>query len=211
MAVVQYLIETVKADIAVQDNNGNTALHTAARGGQEEVVRLLLAAGADPAATNKMGDTPLHVAAKGGHEEVLRVLLAAGAEPSATNSNGRTFMEAQKESAFLRAAECGDLAEVQLAVETHKLDPNQCKDDDVSASDACCERRRRVLRRLETSRFLSLSLPVSCPCLFPFSCPSFPFSPPVLSPLPLSHTSYPSPLCVSPLRMMAVILSIGLV
>ena len=40
----------------------------------------------------------------------------------------------QDEKAFLKAAQDGDLANVQLAFETHKLDPNTCKD--VSAGDS---------------------------------------------------------------------------
>ena len=44
---------------------------------------------------------------------------------------GGSSAAAMDEAAFLKAAEKGDLATVQLAVETHKLDPN-CKD--VSAS-----------------------------------------------------------------------------
>jgi hypothetical protein len=55
---------------------------------------------------------------------------------------------AQAKEAFIEAAKFGDLAKVKVAVEKHKLDPNDCKD--VSADNAlqCC-RRGDVSRRVE--------------------------------------------------------------
>src|SRR4051794_6818440 len=60
---------------------GWTALHTAARDGNLEAVRQLLAAGADPNA-REAGDntTPLHWAAAASHLDIVRALVDAGAD-----------------------------------------------------------------------------------------------------------------------------------
>jgi len=105
---------------------------------------------------------------------------------------------------FLKAAADGDLAKVQLAVETHKMDPNECKDT-VSASHS----------------------PHFAPC----ACPLCSLSPALFGPvslslriLPLSPSLPTSPLPSSPpfmplrpslrreniFRKMATLLSIGL-
>jgi ankyrin repeat protein len=60
---------------------GWTGLHEAAKRGQLEVVRVLLAQGADPNARESGDNTyPLHWAAGFRHTEVVRALLDAGAE-----------------------------------------------------------------------------------------------------------------------------------
>ena len=148
-------------------NDGDTPLHMAARGGYEKIIGALLAAGADPNATNNKGDMPLFEAADRGAEEAVRVLLAAGADANATDKKGRTYIEVLKEGMFFKAAKDGDLAAVQLAVETHKMDPN-CKD--VRAAP------------------------------FPFPC----------RPILRSHLTHPSLSCVSSIRALASLLSIGL-
>ena len=59
--------------------SGNTALYEAAKYGRQEVLELLLAAGADVDAPNRRsGFTPVHVAAEYDNIEVLRRLLDAG-------------------------------------------------------------------------------------------------------------------------------------
>ncbi|HKR14446.1 MAG TPA: ankyrin repeat domain-containing protein [Pyrinomonadaceae bacterium] len=58
-------------------------LHFAARDGQVEDVKRLLAAGYQPNVFDDLGKTPLHYAAEGEHLEVLNVLLAAGADVNA--------------------------------------------------------------------------------------------------------------------------------
>ncbi|KAJ5883588.1 uncharacterized protein N7473_010474 [Penicillium subrubescens] len=60
---------------------GKTALHFASEWGNQEIVRLLLEAGADANAllnSANEGVTALHLAAKGGHVEVVQLLLEAG-------------------------------------------------------------------------------------------------------------------------------------
>ena len=58
-----------------------TGLHSAAKGGHTEIVRLLLAHGADPNAREAGDHTyPLHWAAAGGYLETVRALLDAGGD-----------------------------------------------------------------------------------------------------------------------------------
>ncbi len=72
-----------KAEISV--------LHIAARDGNEQIVRLLLEAGAVPSAKDPdTGVTPLHRAAERGHEGVVMQLLEAGANMEAKAFNGAT-------------------------------------------------------------------------------------------------------------------------
>ena len=47
---------------------------------QEEVVQMLLEAGADKDMINHDGTTALHLASEHGHEEVVQMLLEAGAD-----------------------------------------------------------------------------------------------------------------------------------
>ena len=60
--------------------------------GHEEVVRLLLAAGADPDAADEDGDTALHFVAKSGREEVVGALAEGGADLDKANDNGATTL-----------------------------------------------------------------------------------------------------------------------
>lgn len=66
---------------------GISALERAARNGHDEIVNVLVAAGADVNIRRWNGQTPLHAAAENGHEACVRSLIAAGAELDATDDN----------------------------------------------------------------------------------------------------------------------------
>ena len=90
-------------------------------------MRVLLALGADPNATNGNGQKPVDRATTQEIKDLLAAtavdqLIAAVAAMPLTSS-----LPAMSEWDFIQAAYNGDLAKVQLAVKTHKLDPN-CKD-----------------------------------------------------------------------------------
>ena len=76
--------------VDVTDEDGNSALHAAAKGGHDEVVEVLLEAKANKDAVDHEGMTPLHEAAFAGHGAIARLLVAAGAELNMVDQRGRT-------------------------------------------------------------------------------------------------------------------------
>ena len=81
-----------EADVNAQGGRLGSALCAASEGGQDQVVQMLIGAGAD---VNAQGGrlTALEVASKAGHEKVVQLLLKAGAD---VNARGRhlTALEA---------------------------------------------------------------------------------------------------------------------
>ncbi|CAB1420038.1 unnamed protein product [Pleuronectes platessa] len=72
------------------DNEGWTALRSAAWGGHSKAVHLLLDAGADVDGCDGEARTALRAAAWGGHEEIVLTLLDYGAQVDKADSKGRT-------------------------------------------------------------------------------------------------------------------------
>src|SRR5690349_4479256 len=78
-------------DVNAAQGDGMTALHWAARRGDLDVVKMLLAAGANVRAKTRLGDyTPLLLASETGHAAVIDALAAAGADPKAATASGVT-------------------------------------------------------------------------------------------------------------------------
>lgn len=73
-------------------------LHSAVAGDHDDVVAVLLAAGADVNVTQRHGYTPLHGAAQNGAAATVDRLLAAGADRSAMNDDGRTAADLAAEA-----------------------------------------------------------------------------------------------------------------
>jgi len=65
-------------------------LFGAARAGQVEVAKRLLAKGADVNVRNEKGGSPLHAAACKGQPEMIEFLIAKGAKVNARANNGQT-------------------------------------------------------------------------------------------------------------------------
>ncbi|MDR3285053.1 MAG: ankyrin repeat domain-containing protein [Holosporales bacterium] len=84
--------ENKKALVNARDVFGWTPLHNAASGGNLEIVKVLLEAGANKDAiyNSYYGITPLHGAAFRGHTKVVKVLLKAGADKDAKGNDGCT-------------------------------------------------------------------------------------------------------------------------
>ena len=82
---------------------GDTWLHLAAFSGHDEIIPILLAAGADPNARDILGQTPLHRAIPSWYvgtphdteivAAIVMALLDAGADPNARDKYGRTALD----------------------------------------------------------------------------------------------------------------------
>lgn len=83
------------ADVNARSENPLAVLpiHSAVAGGHDDVVAVLIAAGADVRATQRHGWTPLHGAAQNGSLVSVERLLAAGADPAARNDDGVTALD----------------------------------------------------------------------------------------------------------------------
>jgi uncharacterized protein len=84
---VQVLLDA-GADLSIPDNEGNTALHCAARFNLQKVAQFLLERGAAVGHKNAEEQTPLHMAVEGGSKEIVEALLAKGANPDETYRSG---------------------------------------------------------------------------------------------------------------------------
>ncbi|XP_076652455.1 E3 ubiquitin-protein ligase mind bomb 1 isoform X5 [Halictus rubicundus] len=79
-----------KADVEIEDKDGDRAVHYAAFGDESGVMALLAGAGADLNARNKRRQTALHMAVNKGHAGAVRTLLELGCHPSLQDSEGDT-------------------------------------------------------------------------------------------------------------------------
>ncbi|XP_043226571.1 ankyrin repeat and death domain-containing protein 1A-like [Amphibalanus amphitrite] len=71
---------------------GITPLMRAAKRGDVDAVKLLLAAKADIDASNKRQERAVHLAASAGHLEVLKLLIHSGADLTVLNKRGQNFL-----------------------------------------------------------------------------------------------------------------------
>lgn len=80
------------ANVNQKDGDGRSVLYIASLGGKNDVVRVLLDAGANPnlPAGRKGNDTPLHAAAKYGHWKTVEILVENGATVDIRNKARQT-------------------------------------------------------------------------------------------------------------------------
>eukprot|EP00944_MAST-04C_sp_MAST-4C-sp1_P002154 g2154.t1 len=71
--VVKYLLNDLKVSLNVQDVDGDTALHDAAKFGHIGVIKLLVDGGADSTLKNNKGQTPKDVAAEYDQTEAVEL------------------------------------------------------------------------------------------------------------------------------------------
>jgi len=93
------------ADVDIQGNYGETALHNAAYAGDVKVVRLLIDKGANIDHKDNCGRIALHHAAYAGNVEVIRLLLDKGADRDIQNNNGLTALNYAKDSGHKKIVE----------------------------------------------------------------------------------------------------------
>ena len=76
-------------DVNAAQGDGMTALHWAARHGDVDLIKMLLAAGANVKATTRLANyTPLLMASEIGSAGAIDALIAAGADPKGTTASG---------------------------------------------------------------------------------------------------------------------------
>lgn len=95
--IVKLLVEA-GVDINWQDEEGETALHIAARFGHEHCAKTLLDGTVDQQTNFELVEksfswTPLHVACVDGHLSIVELLIAAGADLSKVDASGWTAQE----------------------------------------------------------------------------------------------------------------------
>ena len=108
-------LATSRSTVRLAQPDGMTALHWAVRASQEDVVALLLKAGADANAANRYGITPLWLAATNGSASEARMLVKAGASVKTTLPRGET--------ALMAAARTGEPETIKVLLEAG-ADPN---------------------------------------------------------------------------------------
>ena len=114
-AVVKRILSDSQDSISNADWNGRTALHEAAQAGWNDIVSILIDAGADPSSVDDEKETPFEYAAKNGHDEVIRIL------------RDRVGFEEEKTRRMLcDAAEAGDISAVKSLLK-FSVDPNSEK------------------------------------------------------------------------------------
>lgn len=84
-------------DVNVKDQ-GETALHRAAKKNRQKIIEFLLARGANVNAKDGYGNTPLNIAALRGYREAVRLLLENKANPNTRSRQCLTPLEAAIES-----------------------------------------------------------------------------------------------------------------
>jgi ankyrin repeat protein len=92
--------DTERVKVLLTENQGlinarkdtSTPLHIAAWTEHDQIITLLLAAGADPNATDNMGATALHCAAMKKNMAICEMLLKHGADPNAKDAKGNDPM-----------------------------------------------------------------------------------------------------------------------
>ena len=78
--VVHGILSGLSKEHAIMNAWGKGALHAAAYQGHEDMVQVLLSAGADLEAAGNDGTTPLYLAAQQKHKGIVQILLSAGAQ-----------------------------------------------------------------------------------------------------------------------------------
>jgi glycerophosphodiester phosphodiesterase len=125
--IVRCLI-SASVDVNYQDEQGDTALHVAARFGHTDCARLLLVGRDDQKADIELAEktygwTPLFIGCVDGHLEIVELLIEHGADIERLDSSGWNA----KEHAALRG-------HVKIAQKLDSLTPQQESESDLSAT-----------------------------------------------------------------------------
>ncbi|XP_048240955.1 ankyrin-1-like [Haliotis rufescens] len=135
--VSDYLV-CMGANISLVDEDGDSILHWACRGGHAKMVQHILAQGlVNITSRGIYGRTPLMIAANYGHREVFDILLNEGAQISSVDSNGDNILHL--------ASFGGNVEMVKHILSQNLADINaRDKDGDTAAMMAHRKRHRAV-------------------------------------------------------------------
>ena len=125
VVIVKLLVEA-GVDLDYQDDQGETALHIAARFGHTECAKILLEEHDGQKADMEIGEnafgwTPLFIACVDGHIEIVRILIAAKASLERLDTSGWTAKEHAALRGHMDIAEA--LADVTALPSSSELDP----------------------------------------------------------------------------------------
>jgi ankyrin repeat protein len=124
---------------------GDTPLARAAAGGHDDVVRLLLRAGAKPAGrAGKGGRTALHSAAGAGRVETVKLLLKAGVDVNVMSDEGTPLDFAANGDASTRGANRQQMMAVLKALIDAGADVNRARPDGETPLFAAVRTPRRL-------------------------------------------------------------------
>lgn len=142
--IVQFQLLTKSSMISYQDSYGKTALHEAAQAGWNDIVEILIEAGADPSLVDDEGKTPFSHAAESGHGKIIEI-LRSGHDQQAL------------EEAFCDAAEAGKTSVVKELLDLG-VNPNARKFGSSAITVASRRGHKSVVRLLLHSRASPSSL-----------------------------------------------------
>jgi ankyrin repeat protein len=103
------LLINKKAEVNIQDNDGNTALHAASEFGNLDAVKLLVTAEANQNISSKKGITPLYQACSHGHVNIAKFLCDSEADINIATIDKSTPLHAACQKGYL------DIAKILLA------------------------------------------------------------------------------------------------
>ena len=125
-----------RVDVNAPQVDGMTALHWATYHDDQEIVELLVRAGANVKAANRYGVTPLSLACTNGNGAMVELLLKAGADPNASLPGGETPLMTAARTGTLAVGE-GALVRTARAWTARTIGAGRRRS---------CGRRRKVTR-----------------------------------------------------------------
>jgi TonB family protein len=130
-AVRELLAGPQPVDVDYRDAHGWSALMYALKGGHDDIVKILVDAGANVRLKNNDEESALHIAAKYGRSEATRLLLDAGADISTYDATGRTPLYRAIENKQADIIELLQAAAQELADHVRLTEKNKLKEETI--------------------------------------------------------------------------------
>ncbi|XP_064405728.1 tyrosine-protein kinase receptor Tie-1-like isoform X1 [Halichondria panicea] len=105
VGVVQELLDGGADPNQADEKNNRTVVCWASENGHDEVVMVLIRAGANVNTLDKFNRTPLMSAAKNGHSAIVRHLLSCGADPNLRNKGGQSAYDLARTNGHTQVCE----------------------------------------------------------------------------------------------------------